>query len=320
MGSPDDGCTPCRAGFADGSALVVPHERALDRNAHRCLAHDSSGTPVDATEFRRTDEVFGGRDTTPLLPCAQSRPGWAPECVLTVASVGFERFSARLPPIPPGGQAEATVERMAVGRGETDGHDVALTWSDWMGLRRLCAHVTARKALIVHPGVVSRTVPRFAGGDGESVGTRIDRTGSQVFGVREWRSGDPARHIHWRSTARRGQLVVVEYEIPVGEALTFLVIGDGRVRMSEAQVTTLASLAVAAKRAGHVVTLGARQAGLHPLTGGTSVDVLDWCARLDVPTLPSPELVGELFQGFGAGGQVLLAASGDIPGCVVDAG
>ena len=39
-------------------------------------------------------------------------------------------------------------------------------------------------------------------------------SGTELFGVREYRSGDPLRRIHWRSTARRGELIVREYEPP----------------------------------------------------------------------------------------------------------
>jgi uncharacterized protein (DUF58 family) len=39
-------------------------------------------------------------------------------------------------------------------------------------------------------------------------------SGTELFGVREYRPGDPLRRIHWRSSARHGELVVREYEPP----------------------------------------------------------------------------------------------------------
>jgi uncharacterized protein (DUF58 family) len=39
-------------------------------------------------------------------------------------------------------------------------------------------------------------------------------TGTELFGVREYRPGDPLRRIHWRSSARHGELIVREYEPP----------------------------------------------------------------------------------------------------------
>lgn len=48
------------------------------------------------------------------------------------------------------------------------------------------------------------------------VGDAASRSGhgSEVVGVREYRHGDPIRAIHWRSTARRGALVVRELAEP----------------------------------------------------------------------------------------------------------
>jgi uncharacterized protein (DUF58 family) len=39
-------------------------------------------------------------------------------------------------------------------------------------------------------------------------------SGTELFGVREYRPGDPLRRIHWRSSARHGELIVREYEPP----------------------------------------------------------------------------------------------------------
>ncbi len=38
--------------------------------------------------------------------------------------------------------------------------------------------------------------------------------GNDLYGVREYRAGDPLRRIHWRTSARRGELVVREFEPP----------------------------------------------------------------------------------------------------------
>ena len=38
--------------------------------------------------------------------------------------------------------------------------------------------------------------------------------GTEVFGVRPYQPGDPLRRIHWRTTARRGELIVREFEPP----------------------------------------------------------------------------------------------------------
>ncbi|HZK73021.1 MAG TPA: DUF58 domain-containing protein [Clostridia bacterium] len=43
--------------------------------------------------------------------------------------------------------------------------------------------------------------------------------GVELFGVREYRPGDPLRRIHWRSSARLGELVVREFEPPGQQTL-----------------------------------------------------------------------------------------------------
>jgi uncharacterized protein (DUF58 family) len=42
------------------------------------------------------------------------------------------------------------------------------------------------------------------------------------YGVRDWRSGDSQRWIHWRTTARRGDLVVRQFELPRTQDLAIL--------------------------------------------------------------------------------------------------
>jgi uncharacterized protein (DUF58 family) len=44
-------------------------------------------------------------------------------------------------------------------------------------------------------------------------------SGTELFGVREYRQGDALRRIHWRSSARHGELVVREYEPPGAQTL-----------------------------------------------------------------------------------------------------
>ena len=47
-------------------------------------------------------------------------------------------------------------------------------------------------------------------------------SGNEMFGVREYRPGDSLRRIHWRSSARHGELVVREYEPPGAQTVSIL--------------------------------------------------------------------------------------------------
>lgn len=74
---------------------------------------------------------------------------------------------------------------------------------------------TAPAEIIVHPAKIPFTIDLAAlsgwsaayTDDGKSRGP-----GMEARGVREYSSGDPLRHVHWRSTARKGQLMVKEFD------------------------------------------------------------------------------------------------------------
>ena len=109
--------------------------------------------------------------------------------------------------------------------------------------------------------------------------------GNEVFGVREYRPGDSLRRIHWRSSARRGELVVREYEPPGLQTLTILVDPTPpSVPMADQIARLAASEAWDCIREGGRVVIGGP--GLEP--AGPSRDLwvlLEWLARY--PRVPS---------------------------------
>lgn len=58
--------------------------------------------------------------------------------------------------------------------------------------------------------------------DEHAVVFRVRRDGIEVVGVRDFRDGDSLRHVHWRSTARRGAVVVKEFTWEVSESPVLL--------------------------------------------------------------------------------------------------
>lgn len=106
-------------------------------------------------------------------------------------------------------------------------------------------------------GLVLPSVPtlRSAGADAAwavEAGTRSVRAGhgSETIGVREYRSGDPIRGVHWRSTARRGQLVVRELAEPSRPRVD-VVIEPGAWDPASMDRATEVAAAVAADAAAH---------------------------------------------------------------------
>jgi uncharacterized protein (DUF58 family) len=108
--------------------------------------------------------------------------------------------------------------------------------------------------------------------------------GNEVFGVREYRAGDSLRRIHWRSSARHGELVVREFEPPGLQTLTILVDPSPPSVQAADQVARLAaSEAWDCIREGGRVVIGGP--GLEPV--GPSRDLwtlLEWLSRYPAPS------------------------------------
>src|SRR2546426_10743128 len=115
-------------------------------------------------------------------------------------------------------------------------------------------------------------VPGRTGPDIASV-HRPDRNGLEVAGVREFRDGDSLRHVHWRSTARRGTLVVREFEHEAADAVALLIdtraegcAADRSGQAFEDLVQAAASIVHSVTRSGRPVEL----IGARGTQGGTS--------------------------------------------------
>ena len=84
--------------------------------------------------------------------------------------------------------------------------------------------VTLERAIEVAPRVGPSTLsspPTGAFGESQTLGAGIG--GDQVRGVRDYVAGDPLRLVHWPATARRGAIVVKEFEQPERPRLELVV-------------------------------------------------------------------------------------------------
>ncbi len=75
------------------------------------------------------------------------------------------------------------------------------------------------------PDGLRRWLYRQSGGDGRArrVLRRITSDQAEVRGVRQYRAGDAIRDVHWRTTARRGELMVREYDTAPSPELILVV-------------------------------------------------------------------------------------------------
>jgi uncharacterized protein (DUF58 family) len=122
-------------------------------------------------------------------------------------------------------------------------------------------------------------------------------SGTEVFGVRPYQPGDPLRRIHWRSTARRGELIVREFEPPGVQKLGIFLDSNPPDKANADQVARIAaSEAWDCLRAGGRVTLWAPGcAPTRPDEERNLVALLEWLARFPGPAVEDepPPIVGD---------------------------
>jgi uncharacterized protein (DUF58 family) len=101
-----------------------------------------------------------------------------------------------------------------VGRGAIRAQAWVLESSDPLGFFRFRRRGADGEIALVLPRFTSFAARPQARELEASVSAPRSGSGMELFGVREYRAGDPLRRIHWRSSARMGELVVREYEPP----------------------------------------------------------------------------------------------------------
>jgi uncharacterized protein (DUF58 family) len=132
---------------------------------------------------------------------------------------------------------------------------------------------------VVYPKVYDARAWRLRGPSGWPAPASV----GDVSSVRDYRPGDPLRHIHWRSVARRGQLVVREFDREVQASVVVLSDVPTDPDTADAVASVASSIAIAALRDGDVSVGGRRVRAADA--------VLDWGARLRPDFEPSGALL-----------------------------
>ncbi len=138
-------------------------------------------------------------------------------------------------------------------------------------------------------------VPGRTGADATST-PRPGRDGLEVAGVRDFRDGDSLRHVHWRSTARRGTLVVREFERDIHQPVALLLdtrshayAADRRDEAFEDMVRAAASVAHAVARSGREMYLIAASGTQIVRAAAGWSQALHWLARIQPDGARQPE-------------------------------
>jgi uncharacterized protein (DUF58 family) len=121
-----------------------------------------------------------------------------------------------LPPLLPNAETTVEMQLVPLRRGALNFSQVTVARTDPFGLFRAFRHTTARDTIVVLPKryrLPQIALPgtsqyqhggvAFASSVGES---------EEFVALRDYRPGDPMRHIHWRSWAKAGRPVVKEFQ------------------------------------------------------------------------------------------------------------
>lgn len=191
--------------------------------------------------------------------------------------------------IEPRGVREVSYPISSDVRGRFPVGPLSVRLTDPFGLCELSRSFASVDELVVTP-VISRLPAVRLGGDwaggGESSARAVSTSGTDDAATREYRHGDDLRKVHWRSTARVGELMVRREEQPFQSRATLLLDGraaahrgDGPGSSFEWAVSAVASIGVALSRSGFALSM-LRESGEAlsplglPLTEGLLLDSL----------------------------------------------
>jgi uncharacterized protein (DUF58 family) len=231
--------------------------------------------------------------------------------------------------VEPRGRREVTYTVRSDVRGRYPLGPLSIRLTDPFGMCELQRSFSARDTLVVTPPVQTLPLVQLAGewtGSGESRSRSIASAGEDDAGTREYRQGDDLRRVHWRSTARLGQLMVRREEQPWQARCTLLLdtravahAGEGPGSSFEWAVTAAASIGVHLVRHGYIVRLltdtGAHVASVAHDAEGVASDfegaLLDALAVVDTSSSQTLRAAGSSLR-RGGGDGLMVAVLGSV--------
>lgn len=126
------------------------------------------------------------------------------------------RASRVVPPLWRGRPHQWDVETDCVVRGEFQLGPMTITGGDPFGFFLTPRRINVVERMIVYPAIVPITQFQLPTGylsGGEPQRRITQNTTTSAAGVRDYAPGDSINRVHWRSTARRGKLIVKEFEL-----------------------------------------------------------------------------------------------------------
>jgi uncharacterized protein (DUF58 family) len=202
-----------------------------------------------------------------------------------------------------GGEDKALLhyELPATHRGRYTIGPLAVRLVDPFGLAQAGSELAGTSEVIVHPRVEPLPPPALGGELASAAATRVRHLfsqGDEFYTTREYRDGDDLRKVHWRSSAKRGQLMIRQEERPwQARALLALDLrhaahrGQGGAASFERTVSIAASIALRLGQSGYEIGLVTDDG--HQVRPPGSVDqataILDFLASVEPSRLASLE-------------------------------
>lgn len=221
-------------------------------------------------------------------------------------------------------EAGELVRRIAGRRGRYDLEPVRATHVDPFGLAWRGKEVGADDQIVIYPAVEVAIggTPGAREGGGPSMPSRDVTRGDDIAGARPYVDGDDARQIHWRTTARTGELMVRRLEARLYPRATVLLddrasayASDRSGQAFERAVSFAASAIWSLQRIGTPVALATSIAGPGPARSGSVVtdDLLTALAVVE-PAEGASLLPAIRRLGSASGGSLIFVTTpGDIP-------
>ena len=215
-----------------------------------------------------------------------------------------------------GGSTSATVTAVYPKRGRVRLEPLEIQASAPFGLFRHRRQSGEPTELLVLPRLHPVDAPAMLGmRSPEDRASLMARVGEQAAGSRRYVPGDPWQHIHWRNTARVGQVQLREFETDSGRSITVCFDATAEARSAaedddllEDAVQIAASVGVAVCKSGSAVRVLAGALDLETADVGELLEALALLRRRGSTTL------AETLSMAGAGAVVAIVASDDVRG------
>ena len=143
---------------------------------------------------------------------------------------------------------------------------------DPFGIFSSSQRVDDYNTIVVYPPV--SIMPDVTIPNGMMIGTsqssiRTQEITSDVRSLRDFQTGDPLRRIHWPSTARRGQLLVKEFDVESSTSVWIALDLDGSVQAGEGEASTEEYAVKIVSSIGHQFVRDNRAVGFTAFSRGT---------------------------------------------------